>query len=200
VEIEVNSSLKTCGGTTNKSWESANISAPQPPARNGVFSARSAPALWDSIRDIMFYLWQFEHQLRKANKSFQKDYRAFLEQGHSEDEIESFIGKEYAKVLDAEKELDGAVGQLLLHEARSLDVGGPPAEDKTMWFQARGSKGFWLTSRGRAHVRKLIDEERGRRFEVKTRWVTKLILPLLAALIGIIGAITGLVAVLQHKK
>jgi hypothetical protein len=28
----------------------------------------------------------------------------------------------------------------------------------------------------------------------------KLIVPLLAALIGIIGAVTGLIAVIQHKK
>jgi|SRR6267378_612755 len=148
----------------------------------------------------MSYLWEFEDQLRKANKSFQKNYRAFLEQGHSQDEIESFIGKEYAKVMDAEKELDGAVGQLLLHEARSLDVELPTIEDKTMWFEARGSERIWLSPRGRAHVRKLIDEEKGRRFDVKTRWVTKIILPLAGVLVGIIGALTGLVAVLQHKK
>ena len=57
-----------------------------------------------------------------------------------------------------------------------------------------------VTLKGRAHIRKLIDEEKARRFEVKTLWVTKFWVPLLAALIGIIGALTGLVAVLQHKK
>ncbi len=57
-----------------------------------------------------------------------------------------------------------------------------------------------FTPRARSHLRKMIDEEKARRFEVKTLWVTKLILPLLAALIGIIGALTGLVAVLHHQK
>jgi hypothetical protein len=57
-----------------------------------------------------------------------------------------------------------------------------------------------VTLKGRAHIRKLIDQEKARRFEVKTVWVTKFWVPLLAALIGIVGALTGLVAVLQHKK
>jgi hypothetical protein len=57
-----------------------------------------------------------------------------------------------------------------------------------------------LTTMGRMAIRKLIEDEKARRFEIRTRWVTKLILPLLAAIIGIIGALTGLVAVLQHKK
>jgi len=50
------------------------------------------------------------------------------------------------------------------------------------------------------HLRKLVDAEKARRFEIKTLWVTKFWLPLLAALVGIIGALTGLAAVLQHKK
>ena len=57
-----------------------------------------------------------------------------------------------------------------------------------------------LTSHGRAKVRSLVDAERSRRFEAKTLWLTKFWLPLLAALVGIIGALTGFVAVLQHKK
>ena len=57
----------------------------------------------------------------------------------------------------------------------------------------------WLSAQGRGHVRKLIDEEKARRFEAKTRWVTKFIVPLLAPLVGIIGALTGLIAVLRHK-
>jgi hypothetical protein len=57
-----------------------------------------------------------------------------------------------------------------------------------------------LTPNGRYQARKLIDAEKARRFEVRTLWVTKIILPLAGVLVGIIGALTGLVAVLQHKK
>jgi hypothetical protein len=44
--------------------------------------------------------------------------------------------------------------------------------------------------------RKLIDDENGRCFEVTTRWV-KLLLPIVAALAGLVGVITGLVPVLK---
>jgi hypothetical protein len=37
-------------------------------------------------------------------------------------------------------------------------------------------------------------------FEVKTQWVTKIILPLAGVLVGIIGALTGLVAILLRKS
>jgi hypothetical protein len=47
----------------------------------------------------------------------------------------------------------------------------------------------WFSAKGRTNLRKLIDEEKARRFEVKTLWVTKFWLPLLAALVGIIGAL-----------
>jgi len=46
----------------------------------------------------------------------------------------------------------------------------------------------------------LVDDEKARRLKGRTRWVTTLILPLLAGLVGIIGALTGLIAVWQHGK
>lgn len=58
---------------------------------------------------------------------------------------------------------------------------------------------YWLTGTGRSKVRKLIEEEKARLFEIKTLWITKLIPPVLVALIGIIGALTGFVAVLRHR-
>jgi hypothetical protein len=87
----------------------------------------------------------------------------------------------------------------LSHEARSLDLELPPTNETEFWFHKPNSTYIWLTPKGRSHDRKLIDDERGRRFEVKTRWVVKLILPVLAGLIGVLGAITGLVAVFRHK-
>lgn len=57
----------------------------------------------------------------------------------------------------------------------------------------------YLTRAGRLHARKLIDAEKTRRFEAATFWVTKFWLPLLASLVGILGAITGLVAVFYKR-
>jgi len=69
-----------------------------------------------------------------------------------------------------------------------------------MWIGEEHSNRIWFSPKGRATVRKSIDEEKARRFDSKTRCVMKLIVSLRAALIGIIGADTGLIAVIQHKK
>jgi len=57
----------------------------------------------------------------------------------------------------------------------------------------------YLSTKGRSILRRLIHEEKERRFENAARWV-KLLAPLIASIAGILGIITGLVAVLQHKK
>ena len=91
--------------------------------------------------------------------------------------------------------LDSSIRQ----EAQELDIAFPSLGDAEMWNHDEDNN-LRLSFRGRAYLRKLIDEEKARRFEVKTLWVTKFWIPLLAASIGAIGALTGLVAVLQHKK
>jgi hypothetical protein len=98
-----------------------------------------------------------------------------------------------------DEEIEFEMSSRILLEAKELDVDIPDPNDGKLWIPSRYEIPY-LTSTGRAGLRKLIDEEKARRFEVKTRWVTKFILPLVAALIGIIGALTGLVAILQHKK
>jgi len=89
-------------------------------------------------------------------------------------------------------------------EARKFDVEIPESDEKGMWrttpTTSDDGDDIALTPKGRSTVRKLIDAEKARRFEVKTLWVMKFWLPLLAALVGIIGSLTGLVAILQHKK
>jgi hypothetical protein len=64
-----------------------------------------------------------------------------------------------------------------------------------MWQRDEYGQRVWLTPKGRAHVRKLIHEEKTRRFEAKSRWI-----PLLSVLLGIISTSTALVALLQQKK
>ena len=151
----------------------------------------------------MFEVWKLNRQLRRVQRVFANDYKKLVKRKAPPEEFQKLDASEYFEVQEAEKALDWAVGNRLHREARSLDVEVPPYGDNQMWFHDEENSRVWLTSltsKGRAHVRKLIDEEKARRFEVKTRWVTKFILPFLAALIGLIGALTGLVAVLEHKK
>lgn len=78
--------------------------------------------------------------------------------------------------------------------ARYYDIDLPDAADLTMWERSEG-KGI-LTTKGRTYLRKLIDEEKTRRFEVKVRWL-KLLTPIITALAALMGATTGLVLALR---
>jgi hypothetical protein len=79
-------------------------------------------------------------------------------------------------------------------EATVLDIPIPPE------FQKPGGTKYEIIPEGRAALRKLIAEEKKRRFEDKTRWVTSIILPILGFIIALISVITGLEAVLHQKK
>jgi hypothetical protein len=107
--------------------------------------------------------------------------------------------KEYGR---ARKNFEQEQSFALLAQIDELDLEQPPTSDSKIWMtdDVNGERVILLTHHGRALARRAVDAERARRFEVKTLWVTKFWLPLLAALVGIIGALTGLVAVLQHKK
>jgi hypothetical protein len=144
----------------------------------------------------MLEVWKLNRQLIKIERSYTKELRKQADA----DKFEGLIASRFAARHAVENDIDLVLTHRLVRKARSLDVEIPLVNDAPMWRQDNETKRYMLTPKGRAQVRKMIDEEQARRFEVKTRWVMKLIVPLLAALIGIIGAITGLVAVLQHNK
>jgi hypothetical protein len=98
-----------------------------------------------------------------------------------------------------ENEISMVRSRRLLDEADAYDVAVP--NDGGMWERDEDANDpdgpCWLSSQGRAHVRKLISEEKARRFEEKTQWVIKLIVPIIVALAGLVGAATGFVLALR---
>jgi hypothetical protein len=147
----------------------------------------------------MSMLWYLKYKRWRLRRAFAADTKKLEKTKPTRDQINELYLAYHFDFEQAEDAIDERVGRRLFDEARSLDVETPVALEEGMW--RKGNDGsMWFSPKGRAHVRKLIDDEKERRFGVKTRWVTRLILPLLAALVGIIGAITGLVAVMQHKK
>jgi hypothetical protein len=147
----------------------------------------------------MFKVWRLKWQRWRLQHSYAKDYKNLVKKKASQDELMQLHAGEHFDVEAVEQQIDFYIGTKLSDKARSLDVEIPHFSDKQMWVH--GEQGyFWFSSKGRAHVRKLIDEERARRFEVKSQWFIKIILPTLGLVIGIVGAITGLVAVLHQKK
>ena len=148
----------------------------------------------------MFKVWQLRWGRWKIQRLFAKDHQKLVKEKAPREKFDELGAEEYYAVREIERDIDSEIGLRLIREARSLDVEIPPPSDSPMWVRGDDGVRIWLSSKGRAKARKSIDEEKARRFEVKTQWVTRLILPLLGLLIGVLGAITGLIAVLHQKK
>jgi hypothetical protein len=85
--------------------------------------------------------------------------------------------------------------QRAVDAADRLDVELPSDGEADCWILGH-QEGKVLTSKGRALVRLRIHDEEMRRFELRSRWI-KLMTPIIAAIAGVIGTITGLVSVLR---
>ena len=147
----------------------------------------------------MLDLWKLRQSRRKIVRAFERDRRGLNKKKASTAEHEELSRDEWANLQMEDDGINAFVSDQLWEEAREYDV-EVPQNTPNLWEDSIFGNRKFLNTRGRSTVRRLIDEEKARRFDVKTRWVTKLILPILAALIGIIGAITGLVAVLRHTR
>ena len=97
-----------------------------------------------------------------------------------------------------EKE-DALVTRRLLATAQRFRVPVPHRhnEDKSEsdhWYQGHYTGGWYLTNRGISLLREEIRKESKARHEARSRWVVWL-----SALTGLVGAVTGLVALLTRK-
>jgi hypothetical protein len=153
----------------------------------------------------MFDLWTLRWKRYKYNSSFDKKiFRVPLDRLDAGDILRELHVDKFTQQDAIDTEIDMLLGDALIQEAKRLDVEVPrirgSAIDDPLWEENGYSGRPFLSAKGRFELRKKVDEEKTRRFNVQTLWVTKFWVPLLAALVGIIGALTGLAAVLQHRK
>jgi hypothetical protein len=146
----------------------------------------------------MFEVWRLYRKRRKILAAMDRERAVALKTNDmkraNEIAVESFlacqrIDERLSRFLDAK----------IRQEAQELDIEFPPLEDEGMWNRDE-DQSLVLKFRGRAYLRERIDKEKTRRFEAKTLWVTKIILPLAGVLVGLIGAATGFIAVWRHTK
>jgi hypothetical protein len=148
----------------------------------------------------MFELWELKRERDRIEKSYQKHLAELKKKKASPDEFEQLRWQESNDVGDAYQQIHIFMSQQLLQEGYKYDARIPATNDTEFWVVNDGTHVGYLTPAGRNHVRRLIDEEKTRRFEVKTLWVTRIILPLTGVLVGLIGAATGFIAVWRHGK
>jgi hypothetical protein len=148
----------------------------------------------------MFEVTKLKWRRYWLKRSFDKKRAALRQQRASRDVVEELGYDEYVSMREMEEAIDFRVSIKLLDKARAVDADIPPNEEKEMWHRNHEESLIWLTAKGRAAVRKSIDEERTRRREMQAWWWKSVILPALSTIIGILGAVTGLVAVLRKGK
>jgi hypothetical protein len=144
----------------------------------------------------VFDLWRLRRERRRVFFKYEKEIAAA---GKNSPEAYQLMADQHGDCESLDCRMDFIMDQDIRLEAQELDIVLPPVDQAEMWRRDQ-DQNLYLSQNGRFHVRSLIDEEKGRRFDVKTRWVTKIILPVVASLVGILGAITGLIAVIHSQK
>jgi hypothetical protein len=104
--------------------------------------------------------------------------------------------QEHEEIRDLENHRDFVESTRLRQETRPLDIETPPISDEQMWTHDDDSEFFWFSAKGRAHVRKLIREEQGRRLEIRAKRFT-MWAPIISALTALAGVLLG--ALLRSK-
>lgn len=135
---------------------------------------------------------KYRWQLRKLEKEYSKIHQDYEKhkKGLSGEELENLLAEESSVVWPVLEEIDLFNSRRFCQIANRLMAPLPDSKDKEMWQEQSYSRRRVLTSKGIWELKKFIRQEKRERREGYIVW--------LAALTGIIGAITGLSAVLSR--
>ena len=129
------------------------------------------------------------------DRAYAKDIHAARKSGHDAKVLSLMDDHRFELRLDDEEE-DEQLTRYLVRQARRLYVPTPPVRkedgsESEYWYEGSLTFRRFLTPKGVAVLREEIRKERKARHELKSVW-----LPWLSAVTGILGAATGLVALL----
>jgi hypothetical protein len=136
---------------------------------------------------------KYRWQLRKLNKKygelskFHAEKEAEAKSSNDKEMLRAEAGSEIVPILE---DIDSLQTKRFCQLANKLLVPIPVRSNKEMWCEKHYSYGRTLTDKGIWEIKKLIRQEKKERREGFIVW--------LAVLTGIIGAITGLAAVLTR--
>jgi len=134
----------------------------------------------------MFEIWKLNRKIDKIHKLYSTEIEGAKGKGRSQNELNKIIHEFATEKFRIEEEIRSLVTRHLIRKASQLFLPVPEMDDPKMWVQ--GETGHWLlTENGIVKLRNRIREETSARRRAVLEWVSPLI--------GIIGAITGLLAV-----
>ena len=138
--------------------------------------------------------FSFKISLYKLNRRRKKEHKILsklieeAEKKSGREAAEEVYQSESFELQMTEDEITYLITRYLISKAEKMLLPTPPTTDKDGLWEPSHYTGKWaLTAKGITELNRLIRQERVERLELASKWVT--------ILIGLIGAITGLVAV-----
>lgn len=140
-----------------------------------------------SIKDRLNF-YKNKKALRKLRETYQADIKRAKKDGKKANDIGAIVAEMHACCRDNEFEIEKIYTRKLTNKARQLYIEIPGLNDENFWENEIGF--HILTDHGKSVLNKRIKAQRREDYEF---WI-KIIL----VLIGFIGALTGLVAVISR--
>jgi hypothetical protein len=139
--------------------------------------------------------WWKLRKLQKLRRKTRQEYARKAEEYRSDktktsEDMQALSADEYFESKMIDEAVDLFLSDRLLDQATDYDVEIPHAED--FWAYTDDGTRRYLKAKARADLRELIHQAKARSFEEWARWI-----PVVMALAGLIGVITGLVAVFK---
>jgi hypothetical protein len=138
----------------------------------------------------MFDEWRERRKLKRQLADITRRYTPRLKAA-SEENREAIEGERESEMVSPYILLELLETERLLKKVRKLGI--DYKYDQTWWAENEITEQSWLNNRGHAKLRKLIRDER---FNIAGQWV-KILVPVLTALMGLLGLLVALVTVLR---
>ena len=136
-------------------------------------------------------LFQLEREKRQLERKTAAAIKAAKSRKASRDEIDEIENDWAGDFFHFRDEIRKLHSRYLCSQASRLLLPQPPPSDETMW-ERDGPNHFYLTEHGINHLRAAIRSERKARVELFLLWVP--------GVVGLLGALIGLVAILAGRR
>lgn len=147
----------------------------------------------------MFDAIKYRWKLRKLEKEYNRIHKNYakLSKGLSGVKLADLHSEEGSEICPVLEKIDALKTKRFCQIANRLMVPLPDYKDKDLWQEPYYWSSRILTDKGFSELRKLIRQEKKERREVFGFWFG-IFMGITGGVIGIIGAITGLAAVLTR--
>jgi len=137
--------------------------------------------------------WRERRRLRRQIAEITRLYSPKVKAA-SEEEREAILNERESEMAGPYILLEMSETDRLLKKVRKLGI--DYKSESTWWLENEITEQSWLSNVGHAKLRKLIRDER---FNIAEKWV-KILVPVLTAVISILGLIVALVSVIKSNK